>query len=86
MSELSPVPLQVAYTVEEACRQLGCKRTTLYLAISNRYLDARKIGTRTVITGASLAAYLESRPKANIACKPRERACHDLRKKEPCAR
>src|SRR5262245_50714333 len=60
---------QLAYTVDEACRQLGCKRTTLYLAISNRELDARKLGSRTIILGASLERYVNSRPPANIKLK-----------------
>lgn len=67
-------PFQLAYTVDEACRQLGIKRTTLYLAISNRYLDARKIGARTVITGESLLRWLASRPRAEIKCKSRTKA------------
>jgi excisionase family DNA binding protein len=62
---------QLAYTVDEACRQLGCKRTTLYLAISNRELDARKIGSRTIITSSSLERYFATRPRAEIRCKSR---------------
>jgi excisionase family DNA binding protein len=60
---------QLAYTVEEACRQLGCKRTTLYLAISRGELDARKLGSRTIIIGSSLERYLSTRPPANIKLK-----------------
>lgn len=65
-------PFQLAYTVDEACRQLGIKRTTLYLAISNRYLTAKKIGAKTVNTGESLVRWLASLPRAEIKMKARK--------------
>jgi excisionase family DNA binding protein len=68
-----PPGLKLAYTVEEACRQLGCKKTTLYLAISRRELDARKLGSRTIITGESLTRFIASRPAAEINCKIKPR-------------
>ena len=64
------LPPQVAYTIQEACRQLGCKPHRIYRAISNRQLDARKIGTRVVITGASMQSYVAGWPRVELKRNP----------------
>jgi hypothetical protein len=56
----------LAYRVDEAERTLGLGRTKLYHLIAAGLLDARKAGSRTIITGESLRAYLASLPKADI--------------------
>ena len=54
------------YTIPEAEEALGCKRSFLYDLMSAKKLDARKLGSKTVITAASLRAYAESLPVADI--------------------
>jgi hypothetical protein len=44
---LDTVQPQIAYTLQEACRQLGCRRSRILLAISNRELCAVKIDGRS---------------------------------------
>ncbi len=56
----------LAYRIDDACRILGLGTTKLYALIGNGVLDARKAGSRTLITGESLRAYVASLPKANI--------------------
>lgn len=56
----------LAYRIDDARRILGLGTTKLYELIGNGVLDARKCGTRTLITGESLRAYVASLPKANI--------------------
>lgn len=57
----------VAHTVDDAARVVGCGRNKIYDAIAAGDLDARKIGRRTVITRASILAWLESLPRMNTA-------------------
>ena len=56
----------LTYRVDDAKRLLGLGTTKLYALIGTGVLDARKAGTRTLITGESLRAYVASLPKANI--------------------
>ena len=57
---------KLAYRVEEAKHLIGTGTTKLYQLIGTGALDARKIGTSTVITGESLRAYVANLPKADI--------------------
>jgi hypothetical protein len=45
---------------------LGLGTTKLYALIGTGVLDARKAGSRTLITGESLRAYVTGLPKAHI--------------------
>ena len=63
-SSLNTDPL--AYTIQDAGQLAGLGRTKLYDLISEGVLDARKIGSRTVIIGESLRGYITSLPKATI--------------------
>ena len=56
----------LTYRVDDARRMLGLGTTKLYELIGTGVLDARKAGSRTLITGESLRAYVASLPKANI--------------------
>lgn len=49
---------RLAYSVREAAEALGVSPRTIYRLISRGDLEARKIGERTVITTAALAALL----------------------------
>lgn len=53
-----------AYTVEGAGQRLGgIGRTTIYGLIGSGKLVAVKLGSRTLITGASIQALLDSLPR-----------------------
>lgn len=53
-----------AYTLEGACEQLGSiGRSTLYGLIAQGRLEAVKLGSRTLITDASITALLASLPR-----------------------
>ena len=56
----------LAYTLQDAERIIGIGRTKLYELISANVLDARKAGSRTLVTGESLRAYVAALPKAVI--------------------
>ena len=56
----------LAYRIDDARHILGLGTTKLYALIGTGVLDARKAGTRTLITGESLRAYVAGLPKANI--------------------
>jgi excisionase family DNA binding protein len=53
-----------AHTVSGACEQLGnIGRSTIYGLIAEGRLEAIKLGSRTLITDASIAALLDSLPR-----------------------
>jgi excisionase family DNA binding protein len=54
---------KMLHSVSDACALLGIGRTTLYELIKNGDLEATKVGRRTLLTTASLEAFIESRPK-----------------------
>ncbi len=56
----------LAYRIPDAGRLTGLGATKLYELIGRGVLDARKAGSRTLITGESLRAYVASLPKAEI--------------------
>jgi hypothetical protein len=56
----------LAYRVTDACRIAGIGTTKLYELIGARVLDARKLGSRTLIMGESLRNYVKELPKADI--------------------
>ncbi len=50
-------------SIDDACGDLGVKRTTLYKLIKERRLDARKQGShRTYITTKSIQCYIAALP------------------------
>lgn len=60
---MTPELLPILLPIPLACRYIGIARSRLYLEIKAGTLDARKIGRRTVITRASLDAFLANLPK-----------------------
>ena len=56
----------LAYRIPDAGRMTGLGNTKLYELIGQGVLDARKAGSRTLITGESLRAYVAGLPKAEI--------------------
>jgi hypothetical protein len=63
--------LKFVYHITEACALSGLGRTRLYEEIACGRLDARKLGSKTVITAESLRKYTENLPPARINMKPR---------------
>jgi excisionase family DNA binding protein len=47
------------FTVNEAAEYLRVGRGTIYRLVGQKKLALRKIGTRSIITGAELARFLE---------------------------
>jgi hypothetical protein len=51
------------YPIREAFERVGVKNSKGYELIAAGLLDARKIGSRTVVTADSVAAYIKSLPQ-----------------------
>ena len=60
------------YSPREVEQILGISHATLYRLINAGRLDARKIDGKTVITVASLEAFIDALPAANLS--PKEAA------------
>ena len=54
---------ELAYSVNRTAKALGVGRSTIYKLIKTGQVDALKIGTRTLITTASIARLTEARPE-----------------------
>ena len=54
------------YSPKDTRRILGVSHAHLYRLIGAGALDARKIGAKTVITAASIAAFLAALPRARV--------------------
>jgi excisionase family DNA binding protein len=59
---LRPTMEKLGLTVREAAALSSLGQTSIYNAIKERRLRIRKYGTRTIITRADLAAFLENLP------------------------
>jgi excisionase family DNA binding protein len=57
---------KLAYTIPEACAAAGIGKSKMYEEIAAKRLRARKLGHRTLILKADLAAWLEALPEAVI--------------------
>jgi excisionase family DNA binding protein len=58
-------PRHGVYTIEDAGQRLGgVGRTTIYGLIASGQLEARKLGSRTLITAASIEALLARLPQS----------------------
>lgn len=55
-----PFKNRLAYSIDELADHLGVCRDMIYRAIHSGALAARKLGRRTIIPAASVAAYLDS--------------------------
>ena len=53
------VPEPLAYSVADACRVIGIKKTKLYACLKNGTLEARKCGGRTLIPAQSIRRMLQ---------------------------
>jgi excisionase family DNA binding protein len=64
---LRQIPCRAAHSIVEICVLTGLGRDTIYAAIRNGRLSARKLGRRTLITDSDLRRFLASLPKASNA-------------------
>lgn len=55
---------ELAYSINRTAKALGVGRSTIYKLIKAGQVDALKIGTRTLITTASIARLTEVRREA----------------------
>ncbi|MGV2495981.1 helix-turn-helix domain-containing protein [Pelagerythrobacter aerophilus] len=55
---------ELAYSINRTAKVLGVGRSTIYKLIKTGQVDALKIGTRTLITTASIARLTETRREA----------------------
>ena len=60
-----PVPEKLGLTVPEAATLSSLGQTSIYKAIREGRLTARKYGTRTIITRLDLQTFLDSLPPTN---------------------
>ena len=60
-----PTVEKLAFTIQEAAAVASIGQTSLYKAIRDKQLKARKYGTRTIITRTDLQAFLDSLPPSN---------------------
>jgi excisionase family DNA binding protein len=56
-------PAKLAFTIPEAVSSSGIGRTVLYAMIKQGRLEARKLGSRTLIPAPSLQALVDGLPK-----------------------
>lgn len=61
-------PEKLAYTIKEASVAVGVGRTTIYKALANGELNAKKLGSRTLILSDALQRWLDSFPRARRRC------------------
>jgi excisionase family DNA binding protein len=61
---------QLAYSIDEVCAKSGLGRTTIYAAIGDGFLIARKFGRRTIVLDDDLKAFLHNLPPV-CECSPR---------------
>ena len=55
-----------AYTILGFCAEFGVSKSYTYNLIRANELDARKVGTKTIITGDSARRWFAALPKAEI--------------------
>ncbi|WP_225706119.1 helix-turn-helix domain-containing protein [Bradyrhizobium cenepequi] len=60
-------PEKLAFTIQEAVLVSSLGQTSLYKAIKDGQLTARKYGTRTIITRADLTTFLANLPPTSPA-------------------
>jgi excisionase family DNA binding protein len=57
-----PTDQALAYSIPDAARVCGLGRTTVYKLVSEGRLELRKVGTRSLITAASLRSLVGEFP------------------------
>ena len=57
---------KLAYSVDETAIRTGCGRDTIYAAIREGRLEAKKLGRRTLITEPALRRFLDGLPALQL--------------------
>jgi excisionase family DNA binding protein len=57
-------PEKLAYTIKEASAALGVSKATIYRTLANGELQAKKLGSRTLIPADSLRHWIGSLPSS----------------------
>ena len=60
-------PEILGYSINGACAAIPCGRTKLYALIADGRLEAKKLGTKTIITRDSIMRLVEELPDAGLA-------------------
>ena len=55
-------PQAAMHPIDRACTISGCGRTKIYELIALKFLDARKLGRRTLVADESLRRFLAGLP------------------------
>jgi len=58
---LDPSPAPITVRIKDACRMTGIGRSKLYLLIAEGAIETIKVGSMTLIPGASIEAFIQSR-------------------------
>ncbi|HEY1865328.1 MAG TPA: helix-turn-helix domain-containing protein [Roseiarcus sp.] len=61
-----PRPPPLGYSLQDAAAAAGVGKTTIYSAVRNGELGARKRGTRTIVLASDLKRWLEGLPHAQL--------------------
>lgn len=64
---MEQVGIPLAVSVPEGARMIGLSKSRMYELIAEGRVEARKIGSRTVIPTASLRALLDAAPAMKAA-------------------
>ena len=64
---IRPAETPLAHSIEDAARITTCGRTSIYAAIKEGALKARKVGRRTLILDSDLRAWLAALPTRKAA-------------------
>lgn len=67
LDDSSNADTPLAHTIEDAARITTCGRTSIYQAIKDGALKARKFGRRTLILDTDLRAWLAALPEREAA-------------------
>ena len=62
-----PKPAPLGYSPPDAAEAAGVGTTTIYIAVRNKELPAKKRGTRTIILATDLKRWLEALPSAHLS-------------------
>jgi len=58
---------RLAYPIDDLAEAIGVGRTKLYAEISAGRLQAKKLGSRTLVTATAALAYLDTLPDVRTA-------------------
>jgi excisionase family DNA binding protein len=60
-TETTNASVALAHKIPDACRRIGCGRTTIYELLASGAIRAIKIGNRTLIPESELQRFVQTR-------------------------